>query len=75
MHHATVHRDQRVESSLDRFSQQFAVLNPGPSGSTALIPPDVPANRAAIASPDFHPEEDASRRQRVRAAALLQGER
>jgi hypothetical protein len=40
-----------------------------------LIPPGVRANRAPIASPDFHPEEDASRTQRVRALALLQGER
>ena len=46
-----------------------------PIRSTALIPPDVPANRAAIASPDFHPEEDASRMRRVHAPALLQAER
>lgn len=56
-----------------------AFLNNSPFSSPAhpingTDSPDVPANRAAIASPDFHPEEDASRMRRVHASALLQAE-
>ena len=46
-----------------------------PSRSAALSPRDVRPNRAAIASRDFRPEEDASRARRGRALALLPGER
>jgi hypothetical protein len=39
---------------------------------SGLSPRDVRPNRAAIASRDFRPEEDASRTQRVHSLALLQ---